>query len=312
MKQREIFVSVIIPNYNHARYLDKRIRSILNQTYQDIEIIILDDKSTDDSRKVIEEYRKHPKVSHIIYNEENSGSTFKQWQKGIALAKGEFVWIAESDDYCETDLLISLIKQIQKHPTCVLAYALSQMVDQQDKFVGNRIRKHRNHFLKGKRFIQRYMCCENPVYNASSAIFSRKAALNISPLYMDYKGAGDRLFWIEIAEKGDVAVINRPLNYFRQHPNKVTPRKTLDGTNIMEDKRTFDYLLNGQYLDNRFRRYLVKGYYMYLIQSTQLSDESIRRKVLEVWNDGKQVCFMQRLLGRILVSLRYHGLYLYL
>ncbi len=75
-------VSVIIPNYNHATYLRERIESILNQTYQNFELIILDDYSNDDSKLIIEEYRNHEKISHIIYNETNSGSTFYQWKKG--------------------------------------------------------------------------------------------------------------------------------------------------------------------------------------------------------------------------------------
>lgn len=312
MEQNGIFVSVIIPNYNHARYLDERIQSVLNQTYQNFEVIILDDKSTDNSREVIEKYRAHPKIVHIIYNEVNSGSTFRQWEKGIAKAKGDFVWIAESDDYCDPTLLEELVEQIQIHPSCALAYALSQMVDLQGRAYGKRVRRYGNVFLTGKRFIQRYMCCENPVYNASSAIFKRKAALEIPPLYMEYKGAGDRLFWIEIAEKGDVAIVNRPLNYFRQHPNKVTPQKTLDGTNLMEDKRTFDYLSERGFLKNPFRRFLCKGYYLYLIRSTRLSDEAVRQRVLMQWNNGRAGSAVQRLLGRLLVSLRYHNLHLYL
>ena len=305
-------VSVIIPNYNHALYLDERIQSVLNQSYDNLEIIILDDMSKDNSRKVIEKYRKYPKISHILYNETNSGSTFRQWEKGIKLAKGEFIWIAESDDYCEPSLLEALMEQVQTHPTCALVYALSQMVDLQGRVLGKRTRPYGNVFLTGKRFIQRYMCCENPVYNASSAIFRREAALEIQPLYMEYKGAGDRLFWIEIAEKGDVAIVNRPLNYFRQHPNKVTPQKTLDGTNLMEDKRTFDYLSERGFLKNPFRRFLCKGYYLYLIRSTRLSDEMVRQKVLMRWNDGYAGSLVQRLLGRLLVSLRYHNIHLYL
>ena len=307
-----ILVSVIIPNYNHARYLNERIQSVLNQTYQNFEMIILDDKSTDNSREVIEKYRACSKVSHILYNETNSGSTFKQWEKGIKLAKGEFIWIAESDDYCEPSLLEALVEQVQSHPTCALVYALSQMVDLQGRFFGKRTRPYGNVFLAGKRFIQRYMCCENPVYNASSAIFRREAALEIPPLYMEYKGAGDRLFWIEIAEKGDVAIVNRPLNYFRQHPNKVTPQKTLDGTNLMEDKRTFDYLSEKGFLKNPFRRFLCKGYYLYLIKSTRLSDETVRHRVLMQWNAGRAGTSVQRFLGRLLVSLRYHNIHLYL
>ena len=78
-------VSVIIPNYNHAKYLEQRIDSVLNQSYQDFEVIILDDCSKDNSRDVIEKYRSHERVSHIVYNEQNSGGTFNQWNKGLSL-----------------------------------------------------------------------------------------------------------------------------------------------------------------------------------------------------------------------------------
>lgn len=91
-------VSIIIPNYNHAAFLQQRLNSVFQQTYQNFEVILLDDASTDASVAILNEYKDHPKVSHLVINERNSGSPFKQWQKGIALAKGEYVWIAESDD----------------------------------------------------------------------------------------------------------------------------------------------------------------------------------------------------------------------
>src|SRR5688572_1870647 len=115
-------VTVIIPNYNHASYLRQRIESVLNQTYKNIELIILDDCSTDNSREIIEKYRGHPKVSHIVYNEKNSGSTFKQWKKGIELAKGEWIWIAESDDWCEHTLLENLVHPFTKYSDISFAY----------------------------------------------------------------------------------------------------------------------------------------------------------------------------------------------
>lgn len=82
-------VSVIVPNYNHASYLVARIESILNQTYQDFELILLDDCSTDDSREVLLKYKDNPKVTHLVFNEQNSGSPFIQWHKGVQLAEGE-------------------------------------------------------------------------------------------------------------------------------------------------------------------------------------------------------------------------------
>lgn len=71
-------ISVIIPNYNHALFLKQRIDTVLNQTFQDFEVIILDDCSTDSSREIIEQYRGHSKISNIIFNDKNSGGVFKQ------------------------------------------------------------------------------------------------------------------------------------------------------------------------------------------------------------------------------------------
>ena len=69
-------VSVIIPNYNHARFLQQRIDSVLNQTFQDFELILLDDCSTDGSRSILARSVDDPRV-RIEFNEINSGSTFK-------------------------------------------------------------------------------------------------------------------------------------------------------------------------------------------------------------------------------------------
>ena len=98
-------VSVIIPNFNHAPYLEQRLESVFNQTYQNFEVIILDDHSTDNSMEIIMRYKDNPHVSHIIENDINSGKVFKQWNKGFHLAKGELIWIAESDDFCELNML---------------------------------------------------------------------------------------------------------------------------------------------------------------------------------------------------------------
>ena len=90
-------VSVILPNYNHAPYLCERLESILTQTYKDFELLILDDGSTDDSYQIIARYERRARV-RVLVNSTNSGSAFSQWNLGISLASGEYVWIAESDD----------------------------------------------------------------------------------------------------------------------------------------------------------------------------------------------------------------------
>src|SRR5262249_51524204 len=90
-------VSVIIPSYNHGRFLARRFDSVLAQTYRDFEILFLDDASTDDSLQVFAKYSGHPLI-RAFNNDRNSGSTFKQWNRGVRDAHGEYIWLAESDD----------------------------------------------------------------------------------------------------------------------------------------------------------------------------------------------------------------------
>ncbi len=75
-------VSVVIPNYNHAPFLDQRIQSVLAQTYQDFDIIFLDDASTDESQRVFSCYEQDPRIA-AHFNPVTSGTPFRQWNKGM-------------------------------------------------------------------------------------------------------------------------------------------------------------------------------------------------------------------------------------
>ena len=153
MKSNQPLVSVIIPNYNHARYLDQRIQTVLDQTYTNFEVIILDDCSTDNSLEVIAKYKDNPHVSQIVVNEQNSGSTFKQWDKGIHLAKGEIIWIAESDNYCELNLLEELVKAYTEKENTIMAYN-STLVLYDDGYEGNKLYIGQNQYMSGKRYLR--------------------------------------------------------------------------------------------------------------------------------------------------------------
>ena len=114
-----MFVFLIII---YARYLDARLTSILNQTFQDFELILLDDASTDNSLEILDKYKNNPHVSHLVVNEQNTGSPFKQWMKGILLAKGEWIWIAEADDSSKPNFLETCIEQIEKEENISFVY----------------------------------------------------------------------------------------------------------------------------------------------------------------------------------------------
>lgn len=255
-------VSVIIPNYRHARYLKERIDSVLEQTYRDFEVIILDDCSPDDSREIIETYRTRKKIAHIVYNEHNSGSTFVQWQKGFDLAQGEYIWIAESDDFADPEFLSSCVEQLESDPSCTLAYTESRLVDAESRPMKKRMKGAYSKgspcdMWEGDDFVLRNMLRCNTIYNASMAVF-RKAAIPADKTYMQFRLNGDWLFWVEIALQGKVAHINAPYNNFRQHEVKVTHTSRTDGTGLAELLRLYDIFFSLIELPRR-TRWAVEG-----------------------------------------------------
>jgi len=235
-------VSVVIPNFNHAQYLTQRIETVLRQTMQDFEVILLDDCSTDNSLEIMNRYQGHPNVSHLVTNEVNSGSPFKQWLKGIALAKGEFVWIAESDDWCEPTFLEYLVDGIQADEQVAISYCQSYCV------VDNEIKWQSSHtklteVVESSRFIHKYLCPNPAIFNASMAIWRRKNIELISYDFMNYKFSGDWVFWIELAKTGKICINGRLLNYFRKHEADVSTGAYASGLNFVEGLS----ILNGMF-----------------------------------------------------------------
>ncbi len=247
------FISVIVPNYNHAQYLEQRIESILNQTFQDFELILLDDCSTDDSKKIIEQYREHPKVSAIIYNASNSGSTFIQWNLGVEVAKAEWINIAESDDFSDPEFLKTLATVIQSDQEIVLAYCQSNQVDKNSIIKGNweeQTKKYpspkfNTHFImNGDAFINACLLKENVIPNASAVVFKKSAFIEIGKARIDIAKCGDWYVWIRLLLLGSVTFVPEALNNFRYHTESVIAKAS--NKNSIYTKFYYDGILRQQ------------------------------------------------------------------
>lgn len=266
-------VSVIVPNYNHANYLRQRIDSILNQTFQDFELILLDDCSTDNSVEVLNEYANHPKVKQLVFNETNSGSTFRQWNKGLVLAQGEYIWMAESDDYCEPTFLESLISSMALNLNIKLAYAQSYDVDESGNIIESRLKwtdSFNNNIwtdsfvLSGEEILD-YFIHKNVIPNVSAAIFDKKIVLWLieSENIGSYKMLGDWYLWVMLTFTKDcrIAFLNEHLNYFR------ASQQSTRNHNDFKKKQT---------------RLLEEAWILYWIQSKNAALTSIVKKQSEL------------------------------
>lgn len=237
-------VSVIVPNYNHAPFLKQRIDSILGQTYQDFELILLDDNSSDGSRDVLESYRNDPHVSHIVYNETNSGSAFRQWDKGIALAKGEWIWVAESDDYAEPTFLERLMTEVDKDPDCVLAYTATWWVDQHGTKLWETLQSNKVNIYSGANFIRQKLATNNSIANVSECIFRRdKFRPSETYRYEHMRLCGDWFFYVLLAEQGSVVEVEEPLSHYRQHNSNISSDAEHRGLTFLEGAHILEYMI---------------------------------------------------------------------
>ena len=287
-------VSVVIPNYNHATYLSQRIDSVLNQTFQDIEIIILDDCSTDHSREVIASYvRNYPDI-RTCFNQQNSGSPFAQWNKGVVMARGEYVWIAESDDYASPQFLDTLVAPLNTHPNVGLAYCQSHVVNGAGQVMGTAeawtddldARRWKNEFIDQGNSECQYLIYKNTIPNASAVLFRKAVFSEAGGGDPSMKMVGDWLVWIKMLLIADIYFSPIPLNCFRTHSGTTrevaVPEKILQ--RVSEEYKVVGYGLSHIALPEEEKESVLQSVFTRVANSLplRLIFSSFARKFLNV------------------------------
>lgn len=238
-------VSVIVPSYNHAVFLTERLKSIKNQTYTNIEIILLDDASNDDSVDVLEKFKQCEKrVVHTDYSVENSGQTNTQWIKGVERAQGDYIWIAESDDVASPEFLAVLLAEFAVNEDIALAYCDSLIIDKLGDSIGRYDYGSTNYkniwqqsFIKdGVDLIRDYFIFLNIIPNVSAVLF-KKEHLQKALVVNDLKYCADWSCYIRLAIAHKIAFVNQKLNQFRQHIN-TTRNHDIESYNVVLNEKT--------------------------------------------------------------------------
>lgn len=233
-------VSVVIPNYNYANYIEKRIESIINQTYPIYELIILDDCSTDDSVKVIENVVNNLKkvkpdiMVKFVKNKKNSGCVFKQWQKAFELSTGDYLWIAEADDLC-SKYFLNVAMQGFLNENVALSFTESEGIDEEENVIYKDFRIWTDPYKekifktsfvkKGTDFINESLCINNSITNASGVIFDKRKNNNFLDILKNaqqYKLSGDWYFYANYIKNYSISYSSDSLNYHRVHQGSVT------------------------------------------------------------------------------------------
>jgi glycosyltransferase involved in cell wall biosynthesis len=243
-------VSVVVPNYNYGRFLQRRLGSILDQSYGDFELIYLDDCSTDDSDLVLEGFLGDPRI-RVVRNEHNSGNAFAQFNKGVRLAHGEYVWVAQADDEAEPDFLTRTVASLEANPGVGLVYCQSLAVDEDGVVLHSLERrtdaldperwKH-DHVNDGRDECRRFLLFKNTIPNASAVLFRRDVLMRAGLADESLTLAPDWRLYVDMLLMSDVAYLARPMNRFRMHGASIRRRTEREGLEIEEGYRMLAYL----------------------------------------------------------------------
>jgi glycosyltransferase involved in cell wall biosynthesis len=228
-------VSVIVPNYNYAKHIIERLITVCSQTHAIYELIVLDDKSTDESVSLINEFLSGLSIdSRLVVNESNSGSVFKQWKRGLELSSGDLVWIAEADDLCEPEMLQELV-QAFNDPSVVLAYCQSKQIDENGNVLAESYLDYTadvsdkwqdDYLIDGLEEICSSLSIKNTIPNVSAVVFRRSSLLaameRIGDKLINYRVAGDWLVYLHVLSQGKIYYRSKSLNKHRRHLISVT------------------------------------------------------------------------------------------
>lgn len=225
-------VSVVVPNYNCEPYLEQRLETILSQSFQDFELILLDDKSADNSVEMLEAFKDRRRGTILEKNSKNSGSPFSQWLRGMAIANSGIVWFAEADDFCEEGFLSNLVPKFDDNAVSI-AHAKSVPIDASGSVLGDYNEMYLNRINEG-RWSEDHIATDfeesrlglgiaNTIPNASGALIRKfTPEVEFSERVSEMRMCGDWYFYARAMRGGKVAYCSEPLNFHRRHGGTVT------------------------------------------------------------------------------------------
>lgn len=245
-------ISVIVPNFNHAQFLRKRLETIYAQTYRNFEVILLDDASTDTSRDILREFQQiHADNTRLIFNAQNSGGVFNQWRKGLEAARGELVWIAESDDFSAENFLAELVP-VFADDAIQLAFCRTDFIQDDQKISTTEqyladlpdFDWTKSFAMTAAEFVARGFAIKNIIPNVSGVVFRRPKNIRaeVAELWRDMKLCGDWAFYLDIIKGGCVYYSPHATNFYRVHQNSTSLKIQKEPRYFHEHERIAEFV----------------------------------------------------------------------
>lgn len=262
-------VSIVIPAYNAGEFLRDSLKSCVEQTYPNIEIVLIDDGSTDNTRELVNEFI-NTKNFHYIRNEQNSGLIFTL-NRGIELAQGDFIARMDADDVSLPDRIEKQVKILLENSTIDVVGSDVILIDENNKKHG----KPRD-LLQQNEEIEWSVVTSCPLHHPT-VMFKRKFHYNAEERHIEDLG-----LWSRILLSGKkIAVINEPLLLYRKHSNSITSRHA-------NTQMSASAALAGRYSKEKWNIDIGANFLLSIRTRNNFSDNSVFTEAKKAIHDLKQ------------------------
>ena len=217
-------ISIVFTSYNHKEYLKQSLDALLNQTFTNYELIIVDDCSTDGSQEILKYYARIDKRIRLYLNDKNSGSYVTSTNYGASLSVAPYIIFAQCDDWAELTQLETLYEKICRFNVGVV-FSGSNMVDAYGNLLNTDYNYRSKLFRKKctkdciitKREAYYYLLDSCIIPNLSAALINKELFDKAGGLSNRYFVLADWDFWLRISQVCDFYYVKTILNNFRQH-----------------------------------------------------------------------------------------------
>jgi glycosyltransferase involved in cell wall biosynthesis len=224
-------VTVYITNFNYARFIDKAIQSVISQTYSNIELIVIDDGSTDNSNEVLAKYVCKDNINIVF--QENKGLN-RTNNIALRMAQGEFIMRLDADDFLAPDAVEKMVAVFRDNDELGLVFPDYYYVDLENHIIGREIRH---------RFTEEVTLFDQPAHGACTLIRTEYLK-HLGGYNEDYSCQDGYDLWLRFIALYKVANINEPLFYYRIHPDSLSKNEK----RILSTRR----LIKASYVNKNF------------------------------------------------------------
>ncbi len=210
-------VSIVVPVYNAEKFISSTIETVINQTYFNWELLLVDDISTDNSCKIIEEYvKKYPKLTIKLFKSKEKGYAAKSRNKGIEEAKGRYICFIDADDLWEKDKLEKQVK-FMKDKNCAFSFTGYEFANEEGIPNGKKV------YIPEK--INYKQALKNTTIWTSTVMFDMQKLLK-DDIYMPVVKSEDTATWWRILRNGYIGYgLNEILSYYRRTSGSLSANK---------------------------------------------------------------------------------------